>query len=103
MQILNYIEKKYPIILTILSCILFIRQCSIINNQSSIKKEFKIINKKIDSLNKTLIYTEQKLKKDIAIEGLKSEKRMLQYVNRKIIDVQRQAKIDEEIKKLENE
>ena len=36
------------------------------------------------------------------IEGLKSEKLSIQASDRKILDVQRQTQIDEEIKKLES-
>mgnify|MGYP000892579137 CR=1 FL=1 len=39
--------------------------------------------------------------KDLQIEGLKSEKRMIQATDRKILDVQRQTQIEQEIKKLE--
>ena len=37
----------------------------------------------------------------IQIEGLKSEKRMIQSTDRKILDVNRQNEIDKEIKNLE--
>jgi hypothetical protein len=40
-------------------------------------------------------------KKDLQIEGLKAEKRMIQSTDRKMMDVQRQSAIDEEIKSLE--
>ncbi len=36
------------------------------------------------------------------IEGLKAEKRMIQATDRKILDVQRQTQIEEEIKVLES-
>ena len=39
-------------------------------------------------------------KKDLQIEGLKSEKRMIQATDRKMLDVQRQSEIDKEIEKL---
>ena len=39
--------------------------------------------------------------KDLKIEGLKAEKRMIQATDRKMLDVQRQTAIDEELKKLE--
>ena len=39
-------------------------------------------------------------KKDLQIEGLKSEKRMIQATDRKMLDVQRQTEIDKEIEKL---
>ena len=38
---------------------------------------------------------------DLQIEGLKSEKRMIQSTDRKMMDLQRQAEIDREIKRLE--
>jgi hypothetical protein len=38
----------------------------------------------------------------LRIEGLKSEKRMIQATDRKILDVTRQTQIDNEITKLEN-
>ena len=40
-------------------------------------------------------------KVDLEIEGLKSEKRMIQATDRKIFDVNRQNQIEQEIKKLE--
>jgi hypothetical protein len=39
-------------------------------------------------------------KKDLQIEGLKTEMRMIQSTDRKILDVNRQAEIPKEIEKL---
>ena len=39
-------------------------------------------------------------KKDLQIEGLKAEKRMIQSTDRKMFDVSRQTEIDKEIEKL---
>ena len=39
--------------------------------------------------------------KKLAIEGLKVEKRLIQSTDRKLLDVTRQSKIDEEISSLE--
>ena len=44
---------------------------------------------------------EKRFEVKMQIEGLKSEKRAIQASDRKILDVQRQTQIDEEIKKLE--
>jgi hypothetical protein len=41
------------------------------------------------------------LQKQIKIEGLKAEKRMIQATDRKILDVNRQAEIDKELQQLE--
>lgn len=41
---------------------------------------------------------ERRLEVKMKIEGLKSEKRMIQSTDRKLIDVERGIKVDEEIK-----
>ena len=41
------------------------------------------------------------IKKEIKLEGLRVEKRMIQSTDRKILDVNRQKEIDKEISKLE--
>ena len=62
----------------------------------------------VKSINKRLDKVEARLdscatKKEIQIEGLKSEKRMIQSTDRRILDVNRQTAIDSEITKLESE
>ena len=54
------------------------------------------VQKSVDSLN-------QVLQKQIKIEGLKTEKRMIQSTDRKILDVNRQAEIDKELQQLEKQ
>ena len=44
--------------------------------------------------------TKSELDKELKIMGLESEKRMIQATDRKLLDVQRQTQIEEEIKKL---
>jgi hypothetical protein len=70
--------------------------CSQKSTNKSIKKEINII-RKTDSINNNNII------KSLKIEGLKSEKRMIQATDRKILDVQRQNEIEKEINKIENE
>jgi hypothetical protein len=41
-------------------------------------------------------------KKDLTIEGLKNEKRMIQSTDRKLIDVKRQSEIEQEISIMQN-
>ena len=41
------------------------------------------------------------VQKQIKIEGLESEKRMIQSTDRKLMDVNRQSEIDKEIKELQ--
>ena len=54
------------------------------------------VQKSVDSLNLVL-------QKQIKIEGLKAEKRMIQSTDRKILDVNRQAEIDKELQQLEKQ
>lgn len=65
------------------------------NPNKSTNKRIETLSNKIDSLQ-TVVAT----KKDLQVEGLKSEKRMIQATDRKIMDVQRQTAIDNEIKAL---
>jgi hypothetical protein len=86
---------------TLLIIIVFFKTCGTngkinrVENKIIENKESEMtINKKIDSLA-------LKLRKEIQIEGLKSEKRMIQSTDRKILDVNRQTEIDKEISTLE--
>jgi hypothetical protein len=45
-------------------------------------------------------YTKVELDRELKIMGLESEKRMIQATDRKLLDVQRQTQIEEEIKSL---
>ena len=63
----------------------------------------KVTNKKIDALSAKVDSLESVVatRKDLQLEGLKTEKRMIQSTDRKMLDVQRQTAIDEEIKMLD--
>ena len=58
-------------------------------------------NTKVQGVNDSVDSLSVKLRKEIKIEGLKSEKRTIQASDRKILDVNRQTEIDQEISKLE--
>jgi len=77
--------------------LLFIQNCGTSRKLSKLEKQDKLINTRLDS-----IPTKVEMQKSITIEGLKSEKRMIQATDRKIFDVNRQTAIDEELKKLES-
>ena len=86
---------------TLLIIFIFFKTCGTngkivkLENKTIENKEYiSVTNKKIDSLT-------QKLIKEIKKEGLKSEKRMIQSTDRKILDVNRQTEIDKEISDLE--
>jgi hypothetical protein len=67
------------------------KSCSIDSEVSKLKKEAKA-NQEIINILPT--------SKQLQIEGLKAEKRMIQATDRKMLDVQRQNVIEKEIEKL---
>lgn len=97
---MKFIDHHFTKIVIIVSIITFIQMCTISRKSSSLEKQSKITNARLDSIQAT-IFTKTDIAKLIEIEGLKSEKRMIQSTDRKIFDVNRQAEIDKEIKKLE--
>jgi len=94
--ILNFIDTWGLRITTVLILIVFLKTCSTNGKIEKVQKNIVETNVKVDSLS-------DELGKQIKVEGLKSEKRMIQSTDRKIMDVNRQTEIDKEISKLENQ
>ena len=86
--IFNFIDTWGNRIVFLLVLIIFMKTCT--------------TNGKVDKLTTNVDSLDLKLRKEIKLEGLKSEKRMIQSTDRKILDVQRQTEIDNELKKLDN-
>jgi hypothetical protein len=84
----KFIQDNFTIIVLVISLLGFLKSCGDTREISKLRKEFITLENKQDTLRK--------------IEGLKAEKRMIQATDRKLLDVQRQTQIDEEIKKLES-
>jgi hypothetical protein len=82
---------KTHVIMVVLLLLTFLSTCSNSSNVKSLKKEIVRLEHKNDSLNTVLVNQMQ-------IEGLKSEKRMIQSTDRKILDVNRMSEIDKELK-----
>jgi hypothetical protein len=89
----NFLSKHGIKIILILVVLTYFKSCSVNSELNKVKKELQTEKSTIESLP---------TKKDLEIEGLKSEKRMIQSTDRKILDVNRQTQIDEEIKKLQS-
>jgi hypothetical protein len=85
--ILNFIDTWGVRIMFFLVVIIFFKTCT--------------TNMKVQNVNDSVDSLSVKLPKEIKIEGLKSEKRAIQASDRKILDVNRQTEIDQEISKLE--
>lgn len=90
----DFLEKHYQKIALILMVLVFINTCG--NPTKTLTKRVDTLSQKIDSLESIAV-----TKKDLKIEGLKSEKRMIQSTDRKLLDVNRQSEIDKEISELE--
>ena len=93
-NILNFIDTWGVRIMTVLVLVVFLKTCSTNSRIDKVNKEIKSVNQSVDSLSTTL-------KKEIKIEALKSEKRMIQATDRKMMDVNRQTEIDKEISELQ--
>lgn len=84
----NFLAKHGIKVIIVLLFLTYVKSCSIDSELTKVKKHLTVI----DSLP---------TQKQLQIEGLKAEKRMIQATDRKMLDVQRQSEIDAEIKKLE--
>jgi len=89
----EFIDKYYRKIFLVLLILIFFNTCG--NPNKVTNKRLDALTTKIDSLQSTTAS-----KKELQIEGLKAEKRMIQSTDRKMLDVNRQAEIDKEIEKL---
>ncbi len=94
-KVTDFIEKYGLILLLVL---IVTSTCS--SNMSKRRSEKKISDQ-FDSLKTEIKTLKNELKKEIKVEGLKSEKRMIQSTDRKIFDVTRQVEIDKELKTLD--
>lgn len=90
----EFMDKHYKKVFFFFLIVILVNTCG--NPNKSINKRLDVLSNKIDSLQAVTV-----TKKELTIECLKAEKRMIQATDRKILDVQRQTEIDNEIKRLE--
>ena len=74
---MKFIDQHFTKIIIIILFIAFIQTCTISRKSSSLEKQSKITNARLDSIQ-TILFTKNDIAKLIEIEGLKSEKRMIQ-------------------------
>jgi Tfp pilus assembly protein PilO len=94
-KVTDFIEKYGLILLVVL---IVTSTCS---SGMSKRRSEKKISDQFDSLKTEIKTLKDEFKKEIKIEGLKTEKRMIQSTDRKIMDLQRQVEIDKELKVLD--
>jgi hypothetical protein len=99
-KFITLIKKWQNVILVGLFVFLFLGQCSTNRTMDKMRKDNVKLTQSIDSLKTTIENYKPITNEDLKIEGLKAEKRMIQSVDRKILDVNRQAEIDKEIENL---
>jgi PBP1b-binding outer membrane lipoprotein LpoB len=97
----EFLTKHWTKIVLILLITIFVNTCS--NPNKTVNKRIDSLSVKVDSLTTEIntIKASTLTKTDLQIEGLKVEKRMIQSTDRRILDVNRQSEIDQELKKLE--
>lgn len=89
-KLTNFLNEHFSKIAIVLLVLIFLNTCG--------SGDVKGINKRLDKLTERV--NESVTKKDLQIEGLKTEKRMIQSTDRKLLDVRRQSDIDREITNL---
>jgi hypothetical protein len=87
----QFLQKHGVKVIIILLFLTYMKSCSVNSELTKVKKELQSQKTVIDLLPSN---------KDLEIEGLKAEKRMIQATDRKMLDVQRQSQIDAELKRL---
>ena len=97
----EFLTKHWTKIVLILLLTIFVNTCS--NPNKTVNKRIDTLSANVDSLTAEIntLKTSTLTKTDLQIEGLKVEKRMIQSTDRRILDVNRQSEIDQELKKLE--
>jgi hypothetical protein len=90
----DFMDKHFSKIASILLIVILFNTCG--NPNKVTNKRLDALTQQVDSL-KSITVTD----KDLQIEGLKSEKRMIQATDRKMLDVQRQNAIENQIDSLE--
>jgi hypothetical protein len=89
----KFVENNFTVIVLVIALLGLFKSCGDGRELSKMRKEVQTI--------KDSTYTKEELNLRLQIEGLKAEKRMIQSTDRKILDVNRQTQIDNEIKTLE--
>jgi hypothetical protein len=94
----QFLSKHGSKIIIILLVLTYFKSCSISSEVERVKKDLRATEVLFQDLDKTI----QALptRNDLRIEGLRSEKRMIQATDRKMLDVQRQNAIEKEIEEL---
>ena len=90
----KFIQNNFTVIVLIIAVLSLFKSCGDSRELSKMRKEVESI--------KDSTYSKSELDRELKIMGLESEKRMIQATDRKLLDVQRQTQIENEIKNLKS-
>lgn len=90
----KFIQNNFTIIVFVITLLTLFKSCGDSRELTKVRKEIEAI--------KDSTYTKNELNVQLQIMGLEAEKRMIQATDRKMLDVQRQSEIEQEIKKLKS-
>ena len=93
-KIRKFLDDYGMMIMVPLVIIMFFKTCS---TNGKIETLYEVNKKAIDSNAKAI----ESVNKTIKLEGLKTENRLIQATDRKLLDVNRQNEIEKEIKEIE--
>lgn len=92
----EWTKKYFPIIVLVLMLLMGVKSCADSRKMDKILSENENIRTEIKAI-KDSTYTKKQLDIRLRVAGLESEKRMIQATDRKMLDVQRQNTIEQEI------
>ena len=90
----KFIQNNFTVIVLVITVLSLFKSCGDSRELSKMRKEVESI--------KDSTYSKSELDRELKIMGLESEKRMIQATDRKLLDVQRQTQIENEIKNLKS-
>jgi len=90
----KFIQNNFTVIVLVIAVLGLFKSCGDSRELSKMRKEVESI--------KDSTYSKSELDRELKIMGLESEKRMIQATDRKLLDVQRQTQIENEIKNLKS-
>ena len=90
----EFVKKNFNVIILVIAVLGLFKSCGDSRELSKMRKEVESI--------KDSTYSKSELDRELKIMGLESEKRMIQATDRKLLDVQRQTQIENEIKNLKS-
>jgi len=96
-KIREFLKKNFIIIVCVMMVFILFKSCGDKTELIKVRKELETSKELINERT----FTKEDFYVILQIEGLKSEKRMIQATDRKIFDVKRQTEIDNEIKILQ--